>query len=130
MLTDLRESCSVRNMPDPPQQSGAGFPLTRFLTALSHSPELLDLYHADLTRAMEGWGLNGDQITALQGGKLTDVQAEVDKELGVGKAKVGWWIRVFGGSAEPASAGAEPGVAYSPPPGAQGGLPDWWIRSS
>ena len=112
----------------PPQQPPDGFPLTRFLTALAHSPELLDLYRADVARAVDGWNLSPPQIVALEGGNLEVIQTMVDEELGgAGKASVGWWIRVFGGGAEPGSKDAESGVAFSPPPGR---LPDWWIRSA
>ena len=98
------------------QQPPVQYPLTRFLTALSHVPELLDEFSKSPRSAADGWGLSQAQIELLERGNLQEIQSAVSEEIqGTGSAAVvGWWIRVA--EEEEADSG--------------GGVPDWWIRSS
>ncbi len=97
------------------QPPPAKFPLTRFLTALSHVPELLDEFSKAPARAAKGWGLSQAQVALLRRGNLKEIQKAVSAEIkGTGsEAVVGWWIRV-------AEKEGDSG----------GDVPDWWIRSS
>ena len=97
--------------PQPPQPNPK--PLTRFLTALSHSPALLEAFHADPAAAAEPWGLTTDQIELLEDGNLQAVQDAVRTEMEEegSTAYVGYWIMVAEDSQDV--------VARR--------LPDWWI---
>ena len=98
-------------MSQPPER----LQLTRFLTALSHWPELLDKFYDSPRRAAAGWHLSDEQIEMLERGNLAEIQQAVSAEVEAegGHAVVGWWIRVAGETEQQDS----------------GGVPDWWIRS-
>jgi hypothetical protein len=109
-LTAANESCSVAHM----SQSEPSLPLTRFLTALSHSPELLRAFSDNRIGTAKAWGVTDqDQLDALQSGKLDQIQAAVNAEVNPlnATATVGWWIMVEEDAEDRG-----------------GGLPDWWIR--
>jgi hypothetical protein len=85
--------------------------LTRFLTAMAHSPDLLAAFHADPYGTGEQWGLTSEQVDLLLSGNLQAIQEAVQAELPAGaSAQVGYWVTV-----------SEDQQAAS------GRLPDWWI---
>ena len=85
-------------------------PLTLFVLALSHSPDLLKQFHADPDAAVEGANLTKEQIGVLKSGNLQQIQeairAELPKEAEV---YAGIWLGVGSGGSN------------------FGGLPDWWL---
>ena len=106
----MNESCSVAHM----SQGEPSLPLTRFLTALAHSPELLRAYRKNPIGTARAWGVTDeDQIAALESGNLAQIQQAVNAEVDPldATATVGWWIMV---EEEEENRGI--------------GLPDWWIR--
>ena len=87
--------------------------LTRFLTALAHSPELLEAFYENPAQAAEPWGLDSNQIEALQSGNLTAIQEAVQAEMPAGaSALVGYWVTVTESQDAPAPTFR---------------IPDWWI---
>ena len=92
-LTRLTGSCSFGHM-------ARGKPLTRFLLALCHSPDLLREFNdpGRRTSLLEEWRVGGNELFS---GPLTQerVQAAVAAEQGddCSSVEVAWWIWFFGG---------------------------------
>ena len=92
----------------------SAYPLTRLLTALAHSPELLKAFRDDPRAVASDSGVVNDaHLDALASGDLAAIQNAVNEELqGTdADATVGYWITVE----EKTRA-----VAMK--------VPDWWIR--
>jgi hypothetical protein len=76
-------------------------PLTAFLLALAHSPELTAAYNDPDLRPglLESWGLGGNELLAGGNPTLDDVKAALAAEHEGEKQSVdvAWWIWFFGG---------------------------------
>ena len=74
-------------------------PLTRFLIALSHSPELLERFKSgERGDLLAEWGVADNEL--FREGELTleRVQEHLNKEHADrgGRVEVAWWILIFG----------------------------------
>jgi len=81
---------------EPPRLEGPT-PLTNFLIAMAHSPELVPRLYArtEDDSFKKDWGLTDDQLEVLREGNLRAIQEAVNAELPAGTdATAAFWIGV------------------------------------